>query len=75
MATILDLENVSISEMSKEELINLLRDIRLSRRKPSRKATKKKAASAKSKPLNVDNLTPEQAMALLEQLEGKLDES
>lgn len=60
--------------MSKDELINLLRDIRLSRRTPKKKIKTKKPAAKKSKSINVDAMTDEQALKLLQELEGKLDD-
>ena len=69
MATIDDLDKVSITDMSKEELINLLREIRLSRRTPTRKMPPKRKAKVE-KPLDVNSMTDEQALALLEKLEA-----
>ena len=70
MASIEDLDKISITDMSKGELINLLRDIRLSRRTPSKKVARRKpAAKRPTKPLNINNLTNEQTVNLIKQLE------
>lgn len=65
MATIEDLPSRSITEMSIPEALELLREIRLSRRTP--KKTKRKAAATKAKKKE-KQLTPEQAMKILELL-------
>lgn len=69
MTTIEDLPQQSISEMSTDEALDLLRQIRLSRRIP--KTSSKKRAKTKAKkttPLAKLNMT--QAQKLLELLEG-----
>ena len=66
MATIDDLSR-SVSEMNDEELIERLRELRLSRRThkgPARKTPTKKKPS----------MTPEQAQALIAELEGMMKE-
>jgi len=70
MATIDDLENVSIEDMSEEELFSRLREIRQSRRTPKQKKKATKAPpKAKSTNDLVSMLSPEQRKALLEKLE------
>lgn len=73
MATIEDLPQKSISEMTTDEALELLRQVRLSRRTPkasSQKHGKAKAAkAAKSKEL--PKVSAEQARKLLELLGGK----
>lgn len=64
MATIDDLDYKSISDMSSDEAIELLRQIRLSRRIPvTKKKTTKKSIKKSPK------LTQEQAKKLLNMLE------
>lgn len=72
MTTIEDLPTESISDLSTDEAIELLRQIRLSRRtyKPSPKKTK--SAQTKAKKKTEQKLTPAQAKKLLEILEGEL---
>jgi hypothetical protein len=69
MATIENLSGKSISEMSKEELLEHLRQIRKSRRIPKQKpkASKKRKALPKD---TVNGMTKEQAEALLKKLGG-----
>ncbi len=69
MATIDDLSGKSISDMSKEELLEHLRQIRKSRRIPKQKpkASKKRKATPKDP---VNGMTTEQAEALLKKLGG-----
>jgi len=69
MATIEDLLQKSISDMTKEELIDHLKDIRLSRRTPAKKTKVKKVK--KEKDLTKD-MTEQQMEELLRQLEEKL---
>lgn len=72
MATIYDLPNKSISEMTRPELIDCLRAIRLSRRTPKKKPPKKKSKKVEKSPQQmVDVMTPELAAKLLEQLERR----
>ena len=67
MATIEDLNYKSLSEMSINEAIEHLRQIRLSRRIPVKKARKvKKVVKKQNK--KMPELTPEQAKKLLEML-------
>ena len=70
MATIEDLSNVSILEMSNEELLNHLQTIRQSRRTSKKKFAKNKRVSKKSTSSLVNGLSPEQAAQLLAKLEG-----
>jgi topoisomerase IA-like protein len=72
MATIEDLPNKSISDMSTDEAIELLRQIRLSRRTMKASTARKKASTAKVKKATekATKLTPEQAKKLLEMLGG-----
>jgi len=72
MATIYDLPMKSISEVTRPELIETLRAIRLSRRTPKKKPPKKKTKTKKvekSPQQMVESMTPEMAAKLLEQLE------
>ena len=71
MATIYDLPMKSISEVSRPELIETLRAIRLSRRTPKKKPPKKTKTKKveKSPQQMVESMTPEMAAKLLEQLE------
>lgn len=72
MATIYDLPMRSISELTRPELIDVLRAIRLSRRTQKKKPKKKtKAKKVEKSPQQiVDAMTPEMAAKLLEQLSG-----
>ena len=76
MATIHDLPVKSISEMTEQELIEHLRDIRLARRTAAtnKNRAKKKGSKSKSKSatIDLDKLTPEQLQAVLDALEEKL---
>lgn len=70
MADLNDFEG-SLAEMSDEELTEFLREIRLSRRTqpaPSKKSTKSKKAKAPN--IKVDNMSPEMAKLILDQLGG-----
>lgn len=68
MATIENnLEN-SFSELSQEEALEMLRQIRLSRRTPKKKV--RKAIAKKSTKAKKETLTPEQAKELLKILGG-----
>jgi len=67
MTTIEDLNYKSISDMSSDEAIELLRQIRLSRRTPIKKP-KKKLAKSKAKSKAIPNLTSEQAKKLLKMI-------
>lgn len=64
MANIDDLNYISISEMQTDEALEVLRQIRLSRRVPLK--TKKKPAAKKPKA----NVSAEQAAEILRILEG-----
>ena len=67
MANIEDLRK-SISEMSDSELMDEIRNIRLSRRTPKTKVgTKKK--STKKVVIDINNMTPQQAQDFLKELE------
>jgi hypothetical protein len=70
MADLNDFEN-SISDMSDEELTELLREIRLSRRAPTKSTTTKKASKAKEPKIDVGGMSPEMAAKILEQLGGE----
>lgn len=70
MATIEDLDSRSFNDLSVDEAIELLRQIRLSRRTP--KSTKKRKAKervTKAKKVSDFKLSPEQARELLALLE------
>lgn len=71
MATIDDLDNKSIDDMTDEELFERLRTIRLSRRTTKKK---KKVTQAEPKARSTTDLmsmlTPDQRDALLKKLEG-----
>lgn len=67
MADIDDLGYTSITEAGNDEAIELLRQIRLSRRIPTKKVTKTTRKKAKAAP----ELSAEQAAKLLELLGGK----
>ena len=69
MSTIDDLDYKSISEISRDEAIELLRQIRLSRRTPA-KTAKKKSTPKQKKASSPENLSPEQAAELLKILGG-----
>ena len=70
MATIDDLKNISILQMSVEELTAHIQKIRSSRR--ARKKPVPKSRSKKSSPNTLINkILPEQAEAILKLLEGK----
>ena len=68
MATIEDLNYRSLTEMSVDEAIEHLRQIRLSRRTPT-KTVKKTKKSTTKKPTEL-KLSKDQAKRLLKQLEG-----
>jgi len=68
MATIEDLSQKSISELSVDEALELLRQIRLSRR--TYKGTYKKSAAKAKEQKPPAKMTPEQAKKLLELLGG-----
>lgn len=72
MAVIDDLSNVSILEMSDEELLNHLQKIRKSRRTPKKFTKNKRTTLSKKKSTDslVSGLTSEQAAQLLAKLEG-----
>ena len=63
-----DLNYTSLSEMSFDEALELLRQIRLSRRTPVRKVKKTSNKKKKEKDLNISS---EQAAAILNILGGK----
>jgi len=72
LATIYDLPIRSISEMTRPELIETLRAIRLSRRTLKKKPPKKSSKKAEKTPQQmVEAMTPEMAAKLLEQLERR----
>ena len=65
MSTIEDLNYPSITDMSQDEAIESLRQIRLSRRIPVRKVSNKKAASKKAAK-KIPKLNQDQAKNLLD---------
>ena len=67
MANIEDLRK-SIEEMSDSELMDEIRNIRLSRRTPKIKASTKKKSSKKLV-IDINNMTPQQAQDFLKELE------
>jgi hypothetical protein len=69
MATIEDLNHKPLSEMSTDEAIDLLRQIRLSRR-TQKKPTKRGSASKKPTKAGKKELTPLEAKKILEILGG-----
>jgi len=61
--------NQPLSEMTDEELTELLREIRLNRRTPTKPtSTKKKQSKAKAPKIDTDTMSPEMAAKILEQL-------
>jgi len=67
--TTLDDFNQPLSEMTDEELTELLREIRLNRRTPTKQtSTKKKQSKAKAPKIDTDTMSPEMAAKILEQL-------
>ena len=71
MATIEDLDFTSISDMSNDEAIEYLRQIRLSRRMPAKKVSTKKPSTRKgSTAKSMPKLSAEQAKKLLEMLDN-----
>lgn len=68
MADLNDFEG-ALSDMSGEELTELLREIRLSRRTPTKSTTSKpKSNKAKEPKMNLEGMSPEMAAKLLAQL-------
>lgn len=72
MADIDDLGYKSISEMTPDEAIEYLRQVRLSRRVPVKSRKASKAKSTKAKKAAVPKPTKSQASNLLKQLEDLL---
>lgn len=73
MANLESLGKKSISQMTEEELLAKLRDIRLARRTPaipSKKEKKAKPTTVISSSNLIDKMTPEQIAALLSKLGG-----
>lgn len=71
MATIDDLDLQSISDMSQEEAIEALRQLRLARRTPTKTTKVRTQTRAKKEAKDpTKNLTPEQAAELLKLLGG-----
>ena len=66
MATIEDLDYKSIIDESKDEAIERLRQIRLSRRTPVKKTKSKKTTSKAAKKKDIENISPEVARKFLE---------
>ncbi len=71
MADLDDLNYPSILSMGDDEAIELLRQIRLSRRAPDKRATSPKNSKLSIKAKVVTSLDATQAMELLKILEGK----
>jgi len=69
MADLDDLDGESITEVSQDEGVEMLRQIRLSRRTPAKKATKK-PSTTKQRHKKPPDLTADQAAALLKTLTG-----
>lgn len=70
MATLDDLKISSITEMSQDEAIEHLRQLRLSRRTPKKKQSKSTVAK-KAKAKAIPKVNKNQALELLKLLEGK----
>lgn len=70
MATIDDLDVKAIDELSRDEALELLRQLRLSRRTPKTSAKKKASTAVKNKQKAMPALSPEQAAELLKLLGG-----
>jgi hypothetical protein len=71
VATIDDLDITSIADMSRDEALELLRQLRLSRRTPKASSKKSTSTAVKNKQKStMPALSPEQAAALLAMLEG-----
>jgi len=68
MATLEDLNNPTITEMSQDEAVDLLRQIRLSRRIPTKKPTKSIVKKLKAKA--VPKVSADDAVELLKLLGG-----
>lgn len=73
MATINDLSNVSILDMTDEKLLDHLQEIRRLRRTPKKFSKNKKVTLSKEKSADslVNKLSPEQAAQLLAKLGGQ----
>ena len=73
MATIDDL-NTSLSELSEQEAIDRIMAIRSNRRKSKKKIirSKKKSSAPKKKKLDVKDLSKQQRLLLIKELEGML---
>jgi ribosomal protein L22 len=69
MANLKDLDHKSISEMSTDEALELLRQTRLSRRTPVKKVSNKKT-KAKKKVVKSKQISKDQAAELLKLLGG-----
>lgn len=69
MADIDDLNYKSVTDMTKDEAIELMRQVRLSRRIPDPK--KKTKSTSKRKAKAVPQVNPNQAAELLEILKGR----
>lgn len=67
MANIDDLDYTSISEMSQEEALDMLRQIRLSRRVPLKSTRKSYKRTPKT---SASQFSPEEAAKLLEKIGG-----
>jgi hypothetical protein len=70
MAQIDDLEIKPITEMSNEEAIEYLRQLRLSRRIPVKKQTKSSTTKAKKAPKKLPKPTKDDAIELLKLING-----
>lgn len=71
MADLDDLNYSSISDLSNDEAIELLRQVRLSRRTPKVKQAKKQTPKQQRKRKQIPDLSPDQAAEMLKLLEGK----
>ena len=73
MSTLDDLNYQSILDMSNDEAIEHLRQVRLSRRTPVKKAKASSGSKKKVTAKQTPNLTPEQAKKLLQLMEDSND--
>jgi hypothetical protein len=70
MADLEDLNYQGLTDLSNDEAIELLRQIRLSRRTPIKQQVKKTTPKQQRKAKQAPNVTPEQAAELLKILGG-----
>lgn len=64
----------SLQDKSEEELTELLREIRLARRAPTKSTPSKKASKAKEPKIDLNGMSSDMAAKLLAQLEGGKNE-